>query len=225
MNESKNPSAIRSKQQIMNALVRLMKEHPYNEITVKQIILETDLVRKTFYRNFTSKDDVLDAWINRKVYEYSQALLDRSDPLNVIFEFCEKNRDFLELLNKNNLMYLLLLRLNDTIPLISESTEWEKNPFRKLIGDLDPDYIIAFNTGAIWNVITKWVDRGMKESPEEIRKILAEYIARLGHTTSDAVSNFCSRTMPINAFTSFRTSCGTGIKSLSPISRNSRNTS
>ena len=49
----------------------------------------------------------------------------------------------------------------------------------KLIGDLEPDYIIAFNTGAVWNVITKWMDRGMKESPEEIKEILSAYIVRL----------------------------------------------
>ena len=47
MNESKNPSAMRSKQQIINALLHLMEQYPYNEITVKQIIFETDLVRKT----------------------------------------------------------------------------------------------------------------------------------------------------------------------------------
>lgn len=180
MNESKNPSAIRSKQQITEALLRLMEHSPYNEISVKQIILETDLVRKTFYRNYTSKDDVLNAYISMKVYEYVDALMDQNDPLAVIFEFCEKNRSLLLLLQKNNLMHLLLIRLNEVIPQISQTTDPARNPFMRLIGDLNPEYIIAFNIGAVWNVITKWVDRGMKESPEEIKKILSEYIARLG---------------------------------------------
>ena len=185
MNDSKNPSAIRSKQQITDALLRLMKKMPYSEISVKQIILETDLVRKTFYRNYTSKDDVLNAYINTKVYEYTDALMDQRDPLAVIFEFCEKNKELLLLLQKNDMMHLLLIRLNEVIPQISQTTDCERNPFMRLIGDLEPDYIIAFNTGAIWNVITKWVDRGMKESPEEIKEILSKYIARLGHTTEN----------------------------------------
>ena len=105
MKESTNPSALRSKQQITDALLKLMENHPYNDITVKQIILETDLVRKTFYRNFSSKDDVLDAYINMKVLEYCDALLDQPDPLVVIFDFCEKNRKMLDLLNKNNIDY------------------------------------------------------------------------------------------------------------------------
>ena len=179
MNESTNPSAIRSQKQITEALLRLMEDIPYSEISVKQIILETDLVRKTFYRNFTSKEDVLNAYINMKINEYVDALMDQTDPLSVIFEFCEKNRSLLLLLHKNNLMHLLLIRLNEVIPQISKTTDRTRNPFMKLIGDLEPDYIIAFNTGAVWNVITKWMDRGMKESPEEIKEILSAYIVRL----------------------------------------------
>ena len=59
MIESKNPSAIRSQKEITEALISLMREYPYSEISVKQIILESKLARKTFYRNFESKDDVL----------------------------------------------------------------------------------------------------------------------------------------------------------------------
>ena len=59
MNSADHPSAIRTRNEIAGALLNLMENYPYNEITVKQIILETDLVRKTFYRNFSSKDDVL----------------------------------------------------------------------------------------------------------------------------------------------------------------------
>lgn len=179
MNESKNPSAIRSKQQITDALLKLMEKYPYNEISVKQIIMETDLVRKTFYRNFSSKDDVLNAYINMKVYEYCQALLDQPDPLKVVFEFCDKNRNLLKLLHKNEMLHVLLLRLNEIIPQVNENADLERNPFKKLIGELEPDYLIAFNVGAIWNVIFKWVDRGMEEPLENIRSLLREYIDRL----------------------------------------------
>ena len=179
MNESTNPSAVRSKKEITEALLKLMKKYPYNEISVKQIVLETDLVRKTFYRNFSSKDDVLHSYINIKAEEYVEALMDRTDPLTVIFEYCDRNREFLKLLDKNDLMYMLLIRLNELLPEISRTTDRERNPFSKLIGDLDPDYIIAFNVGAIWNIITLWVKRGMKDSPEKIRDTIEQYLGRM----------------------------------------------
>ena len=45
MLESNNPSAIRSQKEIMEALIGLMKEYPYDEIAVKQILLESKLAR------------------------------------------------------------------------------------------------------------------------------------------------------------------------------------
>ena len=180
MNTTTNPSAVRSRNEITKALLKLMGKYPYSEITVTQIVMETNLVRKTFYRNFTSKDDVLDAIINNAIIEYTDALVESDEePLAVIFAFCEKNRKLLKLLHKNNMLYLLLLKLNETLPKISETTDKEKNPFAKLMTGLEPDYLIAFNVGAIWNVIFKWVDRGMTDSPEKIKTTIEYYLSRL----------------------------------------------
>ena len=180
MNISQNPSAIRSKKEITDALLNLMQDHPYSEISVKQIVLETPLERKTFYNNFSSKDDVLDSIIKNAIHEYVLALTDSPNgPLSVIFEFCNKNRKLLELLHKNNLLYLLLLKLNEVIPELNRCLDMTSNPFAQMIGDLDPDYLIAFNIGAIWNVIFKWVDRGMNDSPEVIKTTLEEYLKRI----------------------------------------------
>ena len=173
MNTTTNPSAVRSRNEITKALLKLMGKYPYSEITVTQIVMETDLVRKTFYRNFTSKDDVLDSIINSAIIEYTDALTESDeDPLTVIFTFCEKNKKLLKLLHKNNMLYLLLLKLNET-------TDKEKNPFAKLMTGLEPDYLIAFNIGAVWNVIFKWVDRGMTDSPEKIRTNIEDYLKRI----------------------------------------------
>lgn len=70
MKISNNPSSIKSKAEITSALLKLMKEYPYSEITVKQIILETNVVRKTFYRNFNSKNDVLTSYIDQITKNY-----------------------------------------------------------------------------------------------------------------------------------------------------------
>ena len=99
--------------------------------------------------------------------------------LSVIFKFCEKNKDLLGLLHKNDLLYLLLLKLNVVIPELNRSLDLSGNPFAQMIGDLDPDYLIAFNIGAIWNIIFKWVDRGMTDSPDEIKATLEEYLKRI----------------------------------------------
>ena len=180
MNPSQNPSSIRSRKEITEALFKLMKDHPYQEISVKQIILETDLARRTFYRNYESKDGVLDSIITDKITEYAKELAsDPESPLDVIFRFCEKNKDFLMLLHKNDLLYLLLLKLNIMIPEFNQVTDRSNSIFARIVGNLDPDYLVAFNVGAIWNVIFKWVDRGMTDSADDIKETIALYLSRM----------------------------------------------
>ncbi len=180
MKNSLNPSSIRSRKEISEALLKLMKDHPYQEISVKQIIMETDLARRTFYRNYESKDDVLNSIITDKIIEYAEGLsLTPESPLDVIFRFCEKNKDFLMLLHKNDLLYLLLIKLNTMIPQLDIITDRSNSIFAKIIGDLRPDYLIAFNVGAIWNVIFKWVDLGMKDSANDIKDTISQYLARM----------------------------------------------
>ena len=200
MKKSQNPSAVRSRQEISTALLKLMQNHPYAEISVKQIIMETSLARKTFYLNFRSKDDVLESILDELIGEYTEALskaneeknpagtkyLDEAisvdtitNPLSVIFSFCDKNKDLLSLLHKNKMLYLLLIRLNAFLPEYSKTEDMSSNPFVKLMGELEPDYLIAFNVGAIWNVLFKWIDRGMVDSLDSIQETLKKYLKRI----------------------------------------------
>ena len=206
MKKSQNPSAVWSRKEISNALLKLMQEYPYAEISVKQIIMETSLARKTFYLNFRSKDDVLESILNELIGEYTAALskaneknnpagtkyLDEAisvdttgkvdtitNPLSVIFSFCDKNKDLLSLLHKSKMLYLLLLRLNEFLPEYSKTEDMSSNPFVKLMGELEPDYLIAFNVGAIWNVLFKWIDRGMVDSLDSIQETLKKYLKRI----------------------------------------------
>lgn len=179
MNQSKNPASVRSRQMITDALLKLMERYPYCEISVKQLILEAKVARKTFYRNFEDKDDVLKTYVDKNIYEYIQALMEKpEDPLAVIFDFCEQKRKMLKLLDKNDMLHLLLQRLNEMIPEYSKNHDMSRNPFAQLFGELDPEYLIAFNVGAIWNVIFKWVRRGMTDPPDEVRDILKSYVAQ-----------------------------------------------
>lgn len=184
MNPSQNPSAIRSKQEITDALLQLMKSHPYNEITVKQILLESQVARKTFYRNFLSKDDVLDAYIDTIMLQYIQSLqqLDNcqlSNILDIIFSFCIQHQEFLFLLRDNRLMHLLLEKWNTFIPMMHHQVVGERCAMFHTFSSQQVTYIIAFNVGAVWNIIMKWVECDMKDTPEQIKKTMLEYLNSL----------------------------------------------
>ena len=180
MTETNNPSAIHSQMEITEALLALMQQHPYSEITVKQIILEARLARKTFYRNFESKDDVLNSLIQKILYEYFEIVNNaRGDVLTTIFEFADRNRQLLFLLDKNELMHLPLRCMNENAAQILKHQNTQLNPFVKLFDGLDSEYLIAMNTGAVWNVISLWVHRGMSDDPEQVKHSLQGYLSRI----------------------------------------------
>lgn len=181
MYDSNNPSAVRSQKEITDALFKLMQKYPYEEITVKQIILESKLARKTFYRNFESKNDVLISHIKRILLNYFDIVNNaKGDALTTIFEFAVRNKKLLLLLDKNNMLYVVLQCMNESILSMKDMQNPELNPFFKLFAGLDSDYLITLNTGGIWNVITLWVHRGMKDDPEEVKKTIATYLKRIG---------------------------------------------
>lgn len=184
MNPSQNPSALRSKNEITNSLLHLMEQYPYAEISVKQIVMEAQVVRKTFYRNFSDKDDVLDAYLNNIMLEYVSALQQLEDcrlpnVLDEIFEFCTIHKDFLLLLHKNHLLHLLLEKWNTFIPAVHDQVVDKNSAFYKTSQNLRMDYILAFNIGAVWNIIVKWIENDMKESPKEIKITILAYLKNM----------------------------------------------
>lgn len=180
MLESNNPSAIRSQKEITEALIGLMKEYPYDEIAVKQILLESKLARKTFYRNFESKDDVLLSLIRAILRDYFY-VVDKGDVdvLDTIFSFAVKNRDLLILLDRNNKLHMVLQCMNEFIEFHKNGKVSRNNPFVLLFDGLDSEYLIALNIGAVWNVIMLWIHDEMREDPQHIKDTIRLYLKRM----------------------------------------------
>lgn len=51
--------ATKSKQIIVDTFLDILRENPYEVITISEVLANTPLVRKTFYNNFSSKDDIV----------------------------------------------------------------------------------------------------------------------------------------------------------------------
>lgn len=184
MNPTQNPSALRSKKVITESLLFLMKKNPYTEITVKQILLETDISRKTFYRNFSSKDDVLNSFLNTILQDYVNVIQQQQQKysflqtLDVIFDFCEKNKEILLILRDNRLLYLLLEKLN--VLMLNEHNRYiYESQENHLKSQLLTEYIIYFNIGGIWNLIIRWVENDMRDAVIDIKKSVIFYLSNI----------------------------------------------
>ncbi|NLT16666.1 MAG: TetR family transcriptional regulator, partial [Clostridiales bacterium] len=54
-----NKVAVRTQKAVADAFLALIRERAYEGISVTDICKRADIVRKTFYNNFKSKDDVV----------------------------------------------------------------------------------------------------------------------------------------------------------------------
>ena len=113
MKQKPNRIAEQSKKWLIEALFDLMEEKPYSTITVKEISDKAQLSRRTFYRNFKVKEDLLYKYTDYLFEDYIKSIKENTDfsfnsTLINYFEFWNKHIKELELLKKNHLFYFIM---------------------------------------------------------------------------------------------------------------------
>lgn len=172
-----NPISVQSKEWIVEALLKLLEQKPYDKITITEIVAEAQLARRTFYRNFNSKEDVLDLYIQKLVVQYIR-LLKKEKVLNVyngarvFFNFWKGHIDFLTLMDKNNLLYMILQKYSSYLPTIHKLVKADK----KYENDEILEYVLTFSAGGFSNMLIKWVNDGAKKSIDEMASLVSRIL-------------------------------------------------
>ncbi|MGV8082403.1 MAG: TetR/AcrR family transcriptional regulator [Coriobacteriia bacterium] len=110
-----------TRKKLFDSLCGLMSRKDFNKITVSEIVEEAGLSRHAFYSHYGKKEDLLVEHIDLMVTEYMRelrAVPDHTFP-NVIMRFvdaCDRERDFFLLLDRHNLLSLLVDYLSDNKP-------------------------------------------------------------------------------------------------------------
>ncbi len=174
MYRSNNPSALRSQTRIINSFYQLLNDTAYEEISVKQIISKSQISRKTFYRNFDSKEDVLISCISKILSAYIEEMHTQSEVtlswiIEQAFRILEHNKNFFQLLQRDNLLYLVLNVINREILDEHFSLSDQKSDFSR--------YIVYFNVGALFNVLSLWLEKDDAYSADDILRFLSDYMA------------------------------------------------
>lgn len=102
---------LESRDKIRFSLLSLMDQRPYSDITIAEICHAAKVSRQTYYRLFSSKDDILILHLNEMMKEYllPRILLDNPSANDFLqfFLFFAEYKDLLKILYRNDKMYLL----------------------------------------------------------------------------------------------------------------------
>ena len=156
-----NKTAIQSQHMIADALVSLMKRKPFQQISVTEICEEAAIGRKTFYRNFEVKEDVIDFQLDMMLADYKEELttLSFEQYLYHHFAFVQRNADYFITLYKNNLSSFAYEKFSDLLP--DTMPIWSIDP-------IEQEYRSAYIISGIEAIQRVWISRGCLESIDEV---------------------------------------------------------
>jgi AcrR family transcriptional regulator len=173
-----NPKSTQSKLWMEDALIKLMHTENYQEITIQEITDNSGLSRRTFYRNYSSKDEILEGYFYRIWLEYRLLILQQTNLslpniARVFFTQMQKHKDFLSLINRHQLLPLFLAKVDELLPSAFDEAKGVSTPFTKE----SIQYALAFSTGGFLRILIRWLNDRVQKSPEEMAAIVEDFIS------------------------------------------------
>ena len=159
-----NKTALQSQNMIVDALFRLLQRKSFQQVTVTELCEEAAVGRKTFYRNFAWKEDVVDFWLDLLCAEYERELdgLEAEQMLRFHLMFLKQYAERLILLYHNGLHPLVNRKFSVFLP--RTMPVWSDDP-------VEQEYRSRYIAAGIEAVVTVWVTREFRESVEQVVEI------------------------------------------------------
>ena len=171
----------RTRDALGDALVALMQEKPFEEITVQDVLDRAKVGRSTFYTHYSDKDDLLMSDAEDFFESIAMALSVHGDKSERVFPVKEF---FLHIIDANR--FVSALKASGKI---HENFELAQGHFARGIerrlteiprGAQIPTHeraVIAFaHAGALISLLRWWIDRGMKEPAEEMDRLFHKMV-------------------------------------------------
>ncbi len=158
------PRPNQSSQKIIDALVQLMQGSPFADITISEITHTAGVSRITFYRNFTTKEDILRAYINTVTENIENTVSEAPEASDLRTYFSLLFRAIAPL--STTFRRIFDAHLGEMI-LSAFNAHLFRTPRKKKEVSFD-HYQSRFYTGAFFNILSDWILSGQKESPAKM---------------------------------------------------------
>lgn len=151
------------KKEITKALLSLLQKKDLNDITIRELTLDAGVGRVSFYRNYKTKEEILEQYIEMLILKWSKEEIQENQPTNKLikklFEHMIDHKDIYTLLYQKNLLYIFRKSLQKIMIKNQELSNIEA-------------YAVAFLSYGLYGWIEEWLARGLQESADEIYAIL-----------------------------------------------------
>lgn len=165
----------RVRKAIVEALFDLMEKNPFSDITVSDIVSSAKVARASFYRNFASKEAVIDELINefhKKIINDSSSPAGRTETREEFIQRIEVSLNYV--LQKRK--YLLALHRNGFSSRLQTIADIY---MEEIAGDMlynsANKYLLYCFSGASMNMLIYWLEEGATESAHDLAVVSADF--------------------------------------------------
>ncbi len=149
---------------ITEALLILLRDKEYKDISITEMCKKAGVTRMSFYRNFESKEDILlkkvrnvtDSFVKESDISYKSDTV--SSYFVKLFTHMQQQKDLCAALNKAGLIYMVKDEF-DRVFLNAYKNEYD-------------EYKSIFLAGGIYNVFLFWLINGCRDDPETLAQRL-----------------------------------------------------
>lgn len=155
---------------ITNALFELMEGKPYSQISITEITSKADVHRVSFYRCFSSKEEIITKWIRKTTDDFlgnsniSYTTDCLEDYFLKLFTHLENYKNRSKLINQANQIHLLKNEFDYV--------------FMKSYKQNYDSYKSYFISGGIFNIYYYWLINDFKESAKELSLKLVDLLTK-----------------------------------------------
>lgn len=169
-----HPSAKQSQAWLSKALLALMEQKPYRSITISEIAEKAGLSRRTYYRVFDAKEDLL-FYYAETLYREFLVMLNRNIPdsyrdvIRLYLEFWYKHKHFLLLMKQNDLTLIIVQGYRRYFPEVFKVVKAD-HPLANNPEALS--YAMAYSAGGLFSLLLHWLRNDMAHTPDEMMALI-----------------------------------------------------
>jgi len=168
--KTKETAKTTSDEFITKSLLKLLNEKDYSEIDVSMICHKAGVSRVTFYRYFSTKEEVVSRYFKKIMSPFMEevASIHKQQDFLTFFEtyflFLENHLEVFHIIDKSKLGYLILDYLNDALVYLAKRLGLSQEPF--------VSYYIA---GSLYNSGISLIKYNVTESPKKLAQSLYDF--------------------------------------------------
>lgn len=165
-----------TKESIFTALMILMQQKNFKDISITEISLKAGVSRMAFYRNYNVKEDILITYIDELFQEYSKEILSKEktevyENVRLYFSYFRKHERLISNLINSNLINMLLEKCIEYFHGLAQEVSCNKSYSTE-----KQKFWIEYITGGLFNILIEWAKGGMKQSDNYMANIVSEFI-------------------------------------------------